>query len=412
MKYRKYIDLSYFTFSYAMLFIARYFSDLPISIGNASKKAIEIINFEVPSDNFYPIGKSILLIPFLWNGPNYVIALLFYFTMGVIFYYLICNEIKNEKYRLLALLALPLNPYLVWLIYTSQDTAYEFALLTMLVFVTIRNRYWFIILSGLLLSLTRPGYWPFFIFCIVYFGFKTRRNLSKKILILVTTLALSLAPLTLLINYKLFGKAEFADESGMTAYFSYHKNLYLALPLFDMDVFLSKNGHGFNNENTSSDYTRMALQSITENPKQVALATLEKFDAYVFDIQKVPHLPGEYALSADARSIEIGNERLSWILVLGNVMFAIYRTILISLVFLTFGAHLLMRRFRFKLRMEGPFWLLITPWLAGLIPGIIFYTETRFKIVSELLLAPFVASFWQATKNSDSKAGGNLPTYE
>ena len=35
--------------------------------------------------------------------------------------------------------------------------------------------------------------------------------------------------------------------------------------------------------------------------------------------------------------------------------------------------------------------LLAFPWLLGIAPGLIFYTETRFKIVSELLLVPYVA---------------------
>jgi dolichol kinase len=35
--------------------------------------------------------------------------------------------------------------------------------------------------------------------------------------------------------------------------------------------------------------------------------------------------------------------------------------------------------------------ILALPWLLGIVPGVIFYTETRFKIVSELLLVPFIA---------------------
>lgn len=35
--------------------------------------------------------------------------------------------------------------------------------------------------------------------------------------------------------------------------------------------------------------------------------------------------------------------------------------------------------------------ILALSWLSGIVPGVIFYTETRFKIVSELLLVPFIA---------------------
>ena len=35
--------------------------------------------------------------------------------------------------------------------------------------------------------------------------------------------------------------------------------------------------------------------------------------------------------------------------------------------------------------------ILAPPWLLGVVPGVTFYTETRFKIVLELLLVPFIA---------------------
>jgi hypothetical protein len=308
----------------------------------------------------------------------------------------------------LALLALPLNPYLIWLIYTSQDTVFEFALLMLLIYLTLRKKLISVFFVGYLLSLTRPGYWPVFYFCIFFIIYSKRIILSRKIIILISSIALSLAPATLFANHKLFGAADFAEESGATLYFSYNKFLYLALPTFDMDVFLSTNGHGWSNDNKSSnDYKELAIASIDENRKQILLAFLEKIDAYIFDIQKVPHLPGEYYLSKDAKSIVIGNERLTWPLVLGNAMYACYRSFLILSFFFTIGAIIMLRKLNLPRSRCKDWWILTIPWLLGMIPGLIFYTETRFKIASEILLVPFIAHFWNLDSSRRGQDRGN-----
>jgi hypothetical protein len=42
---------------------------------------------------------------------------------------------------------------------------------------------------------------------------------------------------------------------------------------------------------------------------------------------------------------------------------------------------------------------LALPFFFGAIPGILIYTETRFKIVSELLLVPLVMEIWSRAKS-------------
>ena len=407
MKLSRISTLTYFTLSYSVLIIVKLLADIPITIGNASEKASALIHLSIPSDNFYPIGKAILLIPFLWDGPQYFIGVLFYYSIGIYFYHKICMGITNQKYRFFSLISLPLNPYLIWLIYTSQDTVFEFALLLILSYATFQQRLLVIVLAGYLLSLTRPGYWPLFLFCLIYNLLRARNKIIKRSILLTTVSAILLAPATLIVNRQLYGEATFAQESGATAYFSYNKYLYLALPTFDMDVFLSTNGHGWSEDNrTSKEYTRLAIESLKNNPKEVLLAFLEKVDAYIFDIQKVPHLPGEYFLSEDAKSIEIGNERLSWSLVLGNVLYAVHRTILILTFFFTIGAVLLLRKLSSESLSKKGTWVLVMPWILGMIPGFVFYTETRFKIVSEVLLAPFIAYFWQSVSSRSRPRDG------
>ena len=53
------------------LFIVNQVSDLPVWIGNGEGKAREILTLQIPSDNFYPVGKALMLLPFVWLTPNF-----------------------------------------------------------------------------------------------------------------------------------------------------------------------------------------------------------------------------------------------------------------------------------------------------------------------------------------------------
>ena len=383
--------ISYVLICLTPLFFVNQVSDLPIWIGNGEQKAREILNLQLPSDNFYPIGKALMLLPFVWLSPNFFPVIVVYFAASSTVYYLICRIIPNKKVRLVALGGLPTNPYLVWLCYSSPDTVFELFLLLVLIYSAIKSKFYIFIVSGFLICLTRPSYWVIFIgissFLLIYGKKHKEKNWKKYFFVFF------LVPVNLFFNLYAYGSASFAGESGVTSYFSYNKYLYLSLPRFDMDVFLSTKGHvGGLEEYSSVTYSKMAVQSIVDNPKEILLATMQKFDSYIFDVQKVPHLPGEYYLSADAKSIVIGNQRLTWPLVLGNFLYEVYRSLLLVGLLASFGALLAFRKL--KIQIKGPgkaLWLLLLPWALGLIPGLLFYTETRFKIVSELLLIPLIS---------------------
>lgn len=382
--------ISYVLICLTPLFFVNQVSDLPIWIGNGEHKAREILNLQLPSDNFYPVGKALMLLPFVWLSPNYFPVIVLYFVASSVIYFLICQNIPSFWPRLIALSALPANPYLVWLCYSSQDTIFELFLLLALVYSAINKKFYLFIISGFLLCLTRPSYWVVFLGLALFLAFSGRKFQEKKqnryFLVLL------LLPINMFFNLYAYGSSSLAGESGITAYFSYNKYLYLALPKLDMDVFLSTKGHVEDyGAHSSAEYTQMAIKSIKENPKEVLLATMQKFDSYIFDVQKVPHLPGEYYLSKDATSIIIGNQRLTWPLVLGNLLYEIYRSLLLIGFLLSVGVLFAYRKLGIKaLRPQDALWLLTLPWLLGLIPGLAFYTETRFKIVSELLLIPFI----------------------
>lgn len=374
--------------------IASQFLDLPPLIGNWEKKAWSILDFNL-TDNYYPPGAALALIPFLWAGPDFWPALYFYYALSAMVYFEICKFVPNKKFRIAALIALPANTYLTWLCLTSADQVVE--LLTLLLFglFALQKRFSLALLFGFLLCFTRPAYWVAFILIIFLLAREKKNMESKPRNYLRQGAAIWVLFAVLAFNKVVFGSINLASSSGDTIYFSHQKFHYLSLPKFDMDVLL-KNGPSTKPEvvaETSNhlsfieDYkTRAALVSILENPQRFLFAQMQKVDSYFFPIQKIPNLPGQYELAEDEKSILIGDERLTWSLTIGYIVFAVYRAIWMLLFAgtLVWLGLLIFSRGNFN-RAEK---YLLLPYLAGIVPGFLYYVETRFKICSELLAIP------------------------
>ena len=401
----------------AELTLVVYVSDLQVWLGNWEAKSRQLLNFEAPTSNFYGPGGAILLIPFLWNAPNFLVPVYFYFIVGCLGYFQLTKVISDKRFRVAALLVIPANPYLIWLCHSSQDTVFEFALLTWSIYFLTKKKWIAYSAVTFLLAETRAGYWTMFLglalILLMLDLYKRRRLMFQRYL------AIPLLFITALFNLNLYGSPSPALEGGITAYFSHSKYLYLSLPKMDMDVFLAgQNGifskeygpdipNGASEKDLNSIYQKAALESIRENPKQVILATMQKFESYIFGVQKVPHLPGEYILDIKNKRIDIGDERLAWSLIAGNFVYEIYRSALVLLGLIGVGALMTLRRFnreiyaKIKLPVE-----LVIPWIFGLIPALLLYTETRFKVVSETLLFLFVLWIWSNISSLRPKIKG------
>ena len=380
-------------------------SDLPNSLNNWTDKAEQIAAFNIPSDNFYGPGAALLLVPFLWAQGNYFVATLFYFLLGALGYWKLTLLIENRLLKFISRIILPLNFYLLWLIYSSQDTVFEFALLTWSLYFLVRRRFVLFSLVTFLLCETRAGYWVFFLgSATILFSLSVLRKEKQK---LAKVLAIPLLIISSTFNYFEYDSPSPALEGGMAAYFAYSKYHYLALPKMDMDVFLSgpqgifsKDYKPLMPEGTSaaeenSIYLKAGINSALENKKETILGWMQKFDSYFFDVQKVPHLPGRYVLNQTTKTIEIQDERLTWSLVLGNLSFELYRSLLVVSGFIATGILLASRLFLSrKERIAPQLWFLALPYLFGVVPGLLIYTETRFKIVSEMLLVPLIAEIF------------------
>lgn len=384
-----------------MLIIVSNFVDLPYLFGNWELKAKSILSFSL-IDNHYPPGAAIALIPFLWAGPEYSIGVFFYYFLSCYVYGRICEIIKNSNYKTLALLALPLNPYLSWLCLTSADQVVELFFLMLFSYALIKRNVKLFLLFGWLLCLTRPAYWVAFLLISIVYPYKGEK--VRQILQLRRLSGSALLIVTMLGNLSVFGSPNLSSSSGLTFHYSHNKYHYLSLPLFDMDVFLDNQMDPKKVGQQSSyfsyikdEHFRAGLNSIRENPKEFILATGQKFNSYFFSIQKVPNLPGDYRISSDAKNIIIGEERKTWPLVLGNTAYEIYRMIWL-LFFIVACAYLISSK-KILSFPNKPGLFLLVPYLAGVIPALLFYVETRQKICSELIVVPLVLKILNESKN-------------
>jgi hypothetical protein len=402
--------LAYLAVLIAELTAISILSDLSPGTQNWIPKAIQLRHLEIPEDNFYGPGGAILMVPFSFYSRTAYLANYFYMVIGSVGFWNISQLIGNRKLRTLSLASLPANFYLLWLIDSSQDTVFEFALLTWSMFFLLKRRWFGFSFVTFLLCETRAGYWAFFVgISLILFirGYINSRKYIWSRLVPFCLLLLSSG-----FNFVNYSSPSPALESGVTAYFSYTKYHYLALPKMDMDVFLSGPDGAFSSDNgptipegsspseISQIYQRAAIKSAIVNKKETILGWMQKFDSYIFDVQKIPHLPGSYVLNQTNHTISIGNERLSWQLIIGYMAFEVYRTIWLVATFISIGLFIGFKFLKSRKLLRDPIVLILaTPFIFGIIPGMLMYTETRFKIVPELLIVPLVAEIWSRAQD-------------
>ena len=370
---------------------------LPAVAGtNWVDKALAILDFNAPADNYYPPGSGFLITPFV-NFPNVsLVSTFFWANIGFIFYFLICNFIKDRFWNFVALFTFLINVYLFWNFKSSQDTVFEFTFVMISVYFLIRKNWYVAFLSLFLLFQIRSGYLLLFIlvFGIIiikrkYFGLNKRKLIFPVFLLLLSAS----------FNQLFYGVVSPSNTSGQTIYFGQNKYFYLGHPNFDIDIFLSKEGHmtpkGFTNEElwdnnlkTIDDiFLNEALRDIRNNPQVLIQNTLIKIDNLFFNFQKIPNLPGQHWLSEDAKSIVVDKYSLDLKYVLGNLIYFLYRVISVFLIIYALSIYFYLRKFLDARDYFYSFWLLL-PFISWVPLCLIFYEDTRFRIVSESLFIP------------------------
>ena len=391
---------------------------LPAVAGtNWVDKALAILNFNAPADNYYPPGSALLITPFV-HFPNVsLLSTFFWANIGFIFYFLICRFIMNRLWNFVALFTLLINVYLFWNFKSSQDTVFEFAFVMISLYFLIRKNWHIAFLSLFLLFQIRSGYLLLFILVLGILLIKRKYiGLNKRTFILPVFLLL----LSAFFNQFVYGVVSPSNTSGQTIYFGQNKYFYLGHPNFDIDTFLSKEGHmtpeGFTNEELWDNnlkkiddiFLAEALRDIRNNPQVLIQNTLIKIDNLFFNLQKVPNLPGQHWLSNDANSIVVDRYALDLKYALGNLIYFLYRVTSVLLIIYALSIYFYFRRFINKGDYLYSFWLLL-PFISWVPLCLIFYEDTRFRIVPEILFIP-ASAYLIAQLKSVILTNSKLPT--
>ena len=393
---------------------------LPAVAGtNWVDKALAILDFNAPADNYYPPGSALLITPFVHFSKVSLVSTFFWANVGFIFYFLICNFINNKFWNLVALFTFLINVYLFWNFKSSQDTVFEFTFVMISVYFLIRKNWYIAFLSLFLLFQIRSGYLLLFILVFGIILIKRKYlGMNKRKLIFPAFLFI----LSAFFNQSVYGVVSPSNTSGQTIFFGQNKYFYLGHPNFDIDTFLSKNGHmtpkGFTNEelwsknlNTIDEiFLSEALHDIRNNPQVLIQNTLTKIDNLFFNFQKIPNLPGQYWLSQDAKSIVVDKNSLELKYALGNLIYFLYRVVSVFLIIYALSIYFYLRKFLDGRDYFYSFWLLL-PFISWVPLCLIFYEDTRFRIVSESLFIP-ASAYLIARLNSVRFDKTKLPDYK
>jgi hypothetical protein len=390
---------------------------LPAVAGtNWIDKALAILNFNAPADNYYPPGSGLLITPFV-HFPNVsLLSTFFWANIGFIFYFLICKFIMSRLWNFVALSTFLINVYLFWNFKSSQDTVFEFAFVMISLYFLIRKNWHIAFLSLFLLFQIRSGYLLLFVLVLGILLIKRKYfGLNKRTLIFPVSLLL----LSVFFNQFVYGVVSPSNTSGQTIYFGQNKYFYLGHPNFDIDTFLSKEGHmtpeGFTNEELwdknlkeiDDIFLAEALRDIRNNPQVLIQNTLTKIDNLFFNLQKVPNLPGQHWLSNDANSIVVDKYSLDLKYALGNLIYFLYRVISVLLIIYALSIYFYFRRFINKGDYLYSLWLLL-PFISWVPLCLIFYEDTRFRIVPETLFIP-ASAYLIAQLKSVTLTNSKLP---
>ena len=135
----------YITLLELELLVIHSVSDLAPGTQNWIQKATQITHLQIPSDNFYGPGAAILMLPFSFFPEWSYLANGFYLGLGAVAIWRISQITSLSTTRWIILLSVPANFYLIWLIDSSQDTVFEFCLLSWAAFLLITRRHFLFI---------------------------------------------------------------------------------------------------------------------------------------------------------------------------------------------------------------------------------------------------------------------------
>lgn len=379
-------DLAFLVVANAALALAWHANPYPSGLPFWSDKIGDLLAFEMPRSNFYPPGAALLTAPFAAIGVHPLAITFFYFNIGAVFYALLCRRAAGSA-RVLGLVFLPCNIYFFWLLKSTHDVVFEWALLMPTLYWAVAARPLPFAAAAAVCSLVRP---TDAVACLVLALWMARAGGTRTWLLTPAFLA-ALA----LVNHLTYGSPAPALNGGYNIRIGNDPAYEVGHPRFDIDGFFEAENNPRTAVERRADGTprpeaevdaalrARGLADLASEPARSAYAVVMKAHLWLFNFEKVPNLSRKAHLAADRRSIVLagGQGAASY---LGAVAYMLYK-LPYNLLLMSALAVLLASP---RATAAGRPVLLLLPLFATLPVAALTFPDTRFKIVYEVAALP------------------------
>ncbi len=352
----------------------------------------------------YPPG-----IPLLFAGLEFflgslsslaaVLVQLFVYIAGALLWERVLRIWFSEgRQRLVVLLISFANPYFLWLVLTSKDTAFEWFATAFFFFALIpflssrpvgRRAILNILLLGLAMTigiLVRATLGPIFMSIIlvacVLGARELRAQLGRGILICALFFLGFLG--YQVVRYDYLG---LSSTMGVNMYLGQHPLYQYAHPQHDLDVFLApaistEIADGYSPQGDRA-FRELALREIVSDPVRFVAVSLRKTLWHWVNFEKIPQL------SANSRILQVSTGRLEiatdTMRYAPSLLYTMYKIFYIPAFILALFFWVRRRAWRSTIILTGVPMVILWPIL------ILTFPDTRFKIVAEVVLMAFIA---------------------
>jgi hypothetical protein len=341
---------------------------------------------------FYALVMTLLsttTLPLIWVHAAW-------FALSAVFFWIFLSQLPMAKGDRLCVFVLAYaNPYFVWLCFTSKDTAYEasalflfFAAATRVVrserLSSWRRSAALVLLPALAAFLVRLPAGLMALAAALLASVLTTRA-ARKVFVAVTIGLVVTAVGYGTVNRARYGAFGLSYTLGLNVYYGNNALYDYGHPRHDIDVYLPPPVPDTEVFTPAANQrlTKLGLDYMRAHPLETATRITEKSVWWWFNFEKVPNLSSNTALvSFDPPLLTV---RTSPIRYLPMVAYLLYKIVYVPLFILALALLLMGRRWR-----ETEWWLLLMPLIAVWPLAVITFPDTRFKIVPEMLLVPWI----------------------
>lgn len=350
----------------------------------------------------YPPGIPLIFagIEFLGGPLSPFQAVLFqavFFIVGALAWWkLIGYFFENPKHRWITYGCSLVNPYFLWLVLTSKDTAFEWFSTTI----------FFLALFGLVRSTPqdRKNGWRILTIIILFSLGISVRVVLVPILLGVLLVAFWITPthrrslgnaamgclfvIALFLSYQraTYGYSGLSTTFGYNFYLGQHPLYEYTHPQFDIDVFLAREIPSMiSNEYSaagSDTLQKLAIAEIKADPIRFVGISVRKTIWHWFNFEKIPNLSANTRIiHQEGARLEIATDPIRSV---PSLVYSLYKLFYIPAFFLSIFFWIKRRGWRDRVT------LFLVPLLVLWPVVVLTFPDTRFKIIAEVLAVAFI----------------------